>query len=198
MPLQPGSRLGPYEILSALGAGGMGEVYRARDGRLSRDVAIKVLPLELAADPERRGRLLREARAAASLSHPHICTIYDVGEADGHAFVAMEIIDGQSLSARLAARALPPDEVVRYGLQLDERAGARALPRRRASGSEKRQRDADVVRRHQGGRLRVGKAHRRSRDDRDGDACASIADRAGHDRRHAGVHVPRAVPRRTR
>ena len=96
----------------------MGEVYRARDARLARDVAIKVLPLELAADPERRGRLLREARAAASLSHPHICTIYDVGEADGHAFVAMEIIDGQSLSARLAARALPPDEVVRYGLQL--------------------------------------------------------------------------------
>jgi serine/threonine-protein kinase len=116
--MQPGVRLGPYEILSALGAGGMGEVYRARDGRLSRDVAIKVLPAELAGEPERRSRLLREARAAASLSHPHICTIYDVGEADGHAFVAMELIDGQPLSTRLAARALTSDEVVRYGLQL--------------------------------------------------------------------------------
>src|SRR5262245_24709866 len=89
--LTPGTRLGPYEITSALGAGGMGEVYRARDGRLDRDVAIKVLPAELSADPARRDRLAREARAAAALSHPHICAIHDVGETEGHVFLAMEL-----------------------------------------------------------------------------------------------------------
>ena len=83
MALTPGSRLGPYEIIAAIGEGGMGEVYRARDNRLGRDVAIKVLPGELAADEDRKARLLREARAAASLSHPHICAIDDVGEAGG-------------------------------------------------------------------------------------------------------------------
>ena len=97
-------------------AGGRG--HRARDNRLGRDVAIEVLPAELPADEDRKARLLREARAAASLSHPHICAIYDVGEAGGHAYVAMEFVDGQPLNARLAARAMTPDELVRVGVQL--------------------------------------------------------------------------------
>lgn len=89
MPLTPATRLGPYEILSPVGAGGMGEVYRARDTRLGRDVAIKALPGDVADDPERRSRFEREAKAVAALDHPHICGIYDVGETNGTHYLVM-------------------------------------------------------------------------------------------------------------
>jgi serine/threonine protein kinase len=102
MSLLPGTTLGPYTIVGPLGAGGMGEVYRAHDGRLGRDVAIKVLPAVVSHDPERRARLQREARAIAALNHPHICVIHDVGEQDGLDFIVMELLDGESLAARLA------------------------------------------------------------------------------------------------
>jgi serine/threonine protein kinase/tetratricopeptide (TPR) repeat protein len=115
-----GGQIGSYRILSLLGAGGMGEVYRAHDAKLRRDVALKVLPRELAHDPERRTRLLQEARAAAALNHPNICTVHDVGETDGHAYIAMEAVEGQPLSARLANGPLPPAELLRYALQLAE------------------------------------------------------------------------------
>src|SRR5688572_8698693 len=115
-----GKTLGHYHILEKIGAGGMGEVYRARDEQLERDVALKVLPATSFSDPAARARLLREARAAAGLNHPHICTIHEVGEADGQAFIAMELVAGQPLSARLAAGPMPPEEVLRYGLQLAE------------------------------------------------------------------------------
>ena len=111
-------RIGSYRILSFIGAGGMGEVYRARDVKLDRDVAIKVLPGDVADDPERRSRLLREARAVAALNHPNICTIYEVGESDGSVYLAMEMIDGGPLSARLADGPLAPDEIVRHGCEL--------------------------------------------------------------------------------
>ena len=111
-------RIGSYRILSFIGAGGMGEVYRARDVKLDRDVAIKVLPHDLADDPERRSRLLREARAVAALNHPNICTIYEVGETDNGVYLAMEMIDGRPLNARLADGALGPDDIVRYGCEL--------------------------------------------------------------------------------
>ncbi|HEX2309450.1 MAG TPA: protein kinase, partial [Vicinamibacterales bacterium] len=101
MSLLPGTTLGPYTIVGPLGAGGMGEVYRAHDGRLGRDVAIKVLPALVSHDPERRARLQREARAIAALNHPHICVIHDVGEQDGLDFIVMELLDGESLAARL-------------------------------------------------------------------------------------------------
>ncbi len=118
MSLTPGTRLGPYEVLSRLGAGGMGEVFRARDTRLDRDVALKVLPAAALADETARVRLLREARLASQLNHPHICTIYDVGESDGQTYIGMEMVEGQSLSSRLSSGPLPVDEVLRYGQQL--------------------------------------------------------------------------------
>jgi serine/threonine protein kinase len=101
MSLVAGTRLGPYEIQSAIGAGGMGEVYKARDTRLDRTVAIKILPTELSSDDERRTRFAREAKTIASLNHPHICTLYDVGEHDGATFLVMELLDGEPLRARL-------------------------------------------------------------------------------------------------
>ena len=107
MPLSAGARLGPYEILAAIGAGGMGEVYKARDTRLDRTVAIKVLPLEVSADPDRRVRFEREAKTIAGLNHPHICTLYDVGEHDGSTFLVMEHLAGETLAARLQRGPLP-------------------------------------------------------------------------------------------
>src|SRR5215471_7819414 len=103
MPLGSGARLGPYEIVSPIGAGGMGEVYKARDTRLSRDVAIKVLPAALSADAERLRRFEKEARAASSLNHPSIVTIYDVGQSEGVSYLAMEFVDGTTLREVLAA-----------------------------------------------------------------------------------------------
>jgi serine/threonine-protein kinase len=123
MALADGTRLGVYEIVGALGAGGMGEVYCARDTNLRREVAVKVLPRELADDPARRERLQREARAAASLNHANICTVYEVGEAQGQVYIAMELVDGQPLSARLNSGPLPVSEVLRYGLQMGDALG---------------------------------------------------------------------------
>src|SRR6266849_2648834 len=102
MPLHSGTRLGTYEILGALGAGGMGEVYRARDTKLDRDVAIKVLPASLAADPDRLARFEREARLLASLNHPNIGAIYGVEESGGITALVLELVDGETLAARLA------------------------------------------------------------------------------------------------
>jgi serine/threonine protein kinase len=116
--LSPGTRLGHYEITVRIGAGGMGEVWRAHDTRLERDVALKVLPAEALADETARARLVREARLASQLNHPHICTIYDVGETDGQTYIAMELLEGQALSARVAEGPLPVDQVLRYGQQV--------------------------------------------------------------------------------
>src|ERR1700746_3824962 len=101
MTLAAGTKLGPYEILSPIGAGGMGEVYRARDTRLARDVAVKVLPSHLSDSPDLKARFEREARAVAALSHPHICAIYDVGSQDGVEYLVMELLEGQTLADRL-------------------------------------------------------------------------------------------------
>ncbi len=97
MPIKPGNRLGSYEIISLLGAGGMGEVYKAKDLKLGRDVAIKVLREDFASDPERLRRFEQEARAASSLNHPNIVTIYDIGEHEGTRYIAMEYVEGKTL-----------------------------------------------------------------------------------------------------
>src|SRR5437764_1872546 len=101
MSLASGTRLGPYEVLTPLGAGGMGEVYRARDTRLDRIVAVKVLPPHLSNQPELRERFEREARTISSLNHPHICTLYDVGREDETEFIVMEYLEGETLADRL-------------------------------------------------------------------------------------------------
>jgi len=118
MPLAIGSRLGPYEIVAPLGAGAMGEVYKARDTRLDRFVAIKVLPAAVADDAQRRERFRREARAISTLTHPHICTLYDVGEHDGVDFLVMEYLAGETLAQRLLRGALPLEQVVRIAAQI--------------------------------------------------------------------------------
>ena len=120
MALAAGTRLGPYEILAPLGAGGMGEVYRARDTRLDRTVAIKILPSHLSDNAEARQRFDREARAISSLNHPNICTLYDVGHQDGSDFLVMEHLEGETLADRLKKGPLPPEQVLRYGTQICE------------------------------------------------------------------------------
>jgi serine/threonine protein kinase/Tol biopolymer transport system component len=118
MPLSTGTQLGPYEVLSPAGAGGMGEVYRARDTRLGRDVAIKVLPPHLASSPDLRARLDREAKAISSLQHPHICTLFDIGHQDGVDYLVMEFLEGETLADRLKKGPLPTDELLRIAIQV--------------------------------------------------------------------------------
>lgn len=118
MPLAPGTKLGPYEILSPLGAGGMGEVYRARDTRLDRSVAIKILPGHLSADPARKLRLEREAKTVSALNHPNICSLFDVGSQDGTDYLVMECIEGDSLADRLVKGPLPTQQVLKIGAEI--------------------------------------------------------------------------------
>src|SRR5262245_39367098 len=124
MSLVSGSRLGPYEILDLLGAGGMGEVYRARDTRLDRTVALKVLPDSLASDEPSRARFQREAKAISSLNHPHICALYDLGRIDDTDFLVLELLEGETLAARLAPGALPLGQVLRIGSEIADALGA--------------------------------------------------------------------------
>src|SRR5262249_9226474 len=118
MALQPGTTLGPYEIEAPLGAGGMGEVYRARDTRLDRTVAIKILPQEMSNDPLRKQRFEREAKTISSLNHPHICVLHDVGSQDGLSYLVMECLEGETLAKRLEKGTLPREEVLKYGAQI--------------------------------------------------------------------------------
>src|SRR5512141_949124 len=118
MTLSAGTRLGPYEILSPLGAGGMGEVYRARDPKLKRDVAVKVLPQSLAADADALARFEREALAVAALSHPNILAIFDFGTHEGTAYAVTELLEGETLRARLDRGLLAQKHAVDYALQI--------------------------------------------------------------------------------
>src|SRR5262249_34191148 len=129
MVLPPGTKLGPYEIQSPLGTGGMGEVYRAQDTRLGRTVAIKILPAQLSSDPLRKQRFEREAKTISGLNHPHICVIHDVGHQDGIDYLVMECIEGETLEKRLEKGSLPLDQVVTIGAEI-----AGALDRAHRSG----------------------------------------------------------------
>jgi hypothetical protein len=129
MPLFPGTHLGPYEITGPLGSGGMGEVYRARDTRLERTVAIKILPREFSNDPIRKQRFEREAKTISSLNHPHICVLHDVGSQDGIDYLVMECVEGETLSKRLEKGSLPLDQVLKVGREI-----ADALDKAHCSG----------------------------------------------------------------
>src|ERR1700693_6297133 len=118
--LSAGSKLGPYEVSTPLGAGGMGEVYRAKDARLGREVALKVLPDEVARDADRRSRFEQEARAASALAHPNIVTVYDVGESNGSVWIAMELVEGKTIRDLLASGALPTRRALEIGTQVAE------------------------------------------------------------------------------
>ena len=120
MPLSGGTRLGPYEVISPIGAGGMGEVYRGRDTRLDRPVAIKVVSAGMSGDPLWRERFGREARAISGLNHPHICTLHDVGRQDAVDFLVMELLEGETLADRLRRGAIPVPEVLRVAGQLTD------------------------------------------------------------------------------
>src|SRR5262249_57645325 len=129
MTLTPGTRLGPYEILGALGAGGMGKVYRARDTKLGRNVALKILPESFTHDPERVARFRREAQVLAALNHPHIGAIYGLEEAGGTQFLVLELVDGDSLDKRIARGPIPVDEASAIARQIAE--ALEAAPDRR-------------------------------------------------------------------
>src|SRR4051812_49773043 len=116
MALQAGTRLGPYEVLSLIGAGGMGEVYRARDTRLGREVAIKVLPADRVSDSDRRRRFVQEAQAASALNHPHIITIYEIESADGNDFIVMEYVRGKSLDALIPRQGMRLNDALRIAI----------------------------------------------------------------------------------
>jgi serine/threonine protein kinase len=118
MALAPGTRLGPYQIAAPIGAGGMGEVYRALDTRLGRDVAIKVIPAKLSREPDRIKRFEQEARAAGALSHPNVCAIHDVGSHEDSPYVVMELLDGESLHQRLASGPVPLRKALDYAAQV--------------------------------------------------------------------------------
>src|SRR5882762_2359030 len=120
MPLSPGTHLGPYEITGLLGSGGMGEVYRARDKRLERTVAVKILPAQLSNDPIRKQRFEREAKTISSLNHPHICVLHDVGSQDGIDYLVMECVEGETLSKRLEEGSLPLDQVLKVGREISD------------------------------------------------------------------------------
>src|ERR1700674_512338 len=120
MTLTSGTKFGPYEIQAQLGAGGMGEVYRALDTRLDRTVAIKVLASHLSTSPELKQRMEREARSVSALNHPHICQLYDVGSQDGCDFLVMEFLEGETLAERLAKGPLPLTEIYTIGIAIAE------------------------------------------------------------------------------
>jgi len=134
MPLDAGTRLGPYELLGQIGAGGMGEVYKATDTRLNRTVAVKVLPAHFSDDPEMKQRFDREAQTIAGLNHPHICILHDVGrarptpEADPVDFLVMEYLEGETLSDRIARGAMPLDEALKVAIPLAGRSGSGRRP----------------------------------------------------------------------
>jgi len=120
MPLAPGTKVGPFEISALLGTGGMGEVYRAKDTRLGRSVAIKILRPQFSADPIRKQRFEREAKTISSLNHPHICVLYDVGHQDGTDYLVMECVEGETLAKRLEKGPLPLEQVLKYGAQITD------------------------------------------------------------------------------
>ena len=198
MALSSGSRLGPYDILSPLGAGGFGEVYKARDTRLDRTVAIKILP---SADPELKARFEREAKAIAALTHPHICTLYDVGHQDGTDYLVMEYLEGETLDKKIARGSIKVDEALKIAIEIAE-----ALDKAHRAGIVHRDlKPANVMLSKSGVKLLdFGLAKLRCasccscRTQHGGDGHESAVNRTGYHPRHAPIHGTRAGGRKGR
>src|SRR5579872_3928998 len=158
MALTPGTKLGPYEIHSSIGAGGIGEVYRARDARLNRDVAIKILPSSFSADPERLKRFAQECRAAAALNHPNILSIFDIGDDPRAPYVVSELLEGETLRDRLANGALTSRKAIEYARQIASGLAAGARQGHRAPRPEARESFHHQRRARQDSRLWTGQA----------------------------------------
>ena len=165
MSLAPGARLGPYEVLAALGSGGMGEVYKARDHRLDRLVAVKILPPAMAMSRDAGERFEREARAISRLSHPNVCALFDVGREGETSYLVMELLDGETLKARVAEGPLEMPEVLRIGGEIAEALAAAARAGIAHRRSQACQCDGDAIR-GQAPRLRVGQVARTRRRNR--------------------------------
>ena len=195
MPLSAGTRLGPYEILSALGAGGMGEVYRARDTRLGRDVAIKALPLHMAHDPDARARFEREAHAVAALNHPHIVTIFSTEEADGVRFLTMELVEGRTLDQMIPRGGVSLAQFFDIAIALAD--ALAAAHRKHLTHRDLKPANVMVS---DDGRVKVldfGLARSAEPGRLDESETVAPADEGGHDPRHDPVHVARTDRRRT-
>ena len=176
-----GSTVSHYRILDKLGEGGMGVVYKAQDTRLERLVALKFLPTDIAQLEAAKQRFVKEARAASSLNHPNVAMVYDVGETETHSFIAMELVEGETLRSRLRRERLTIEEVQALAIQIAAGTPGRAREGHRPPGHQAGQPAADARRRRQDPRLRHRQARRR---------LAPHADR--HHARHARVHVARA------
>jgi serine/threonine protein kinase len=163
MPLAAGSRLGPYEILAPLGAGGMGEVYKARDTRLERMVAVKVLPANKVADPDRKLRFIQEAKAASALNHPNIVTIYDISADNGVDFIVMEFVPGKALDQMIPRKGLRVAETLKYAVQIADGLTAAHASGNRASRFETGEHHGERQRSGESARLRAGEADRKDR-----------------------------------
>ena len=198
MSLSAGTRLGPYEVLGLIGAGGMGEVYKARDTRLDRTVAIKVLPPDVSGDPERRARFEREAKTVAALNHAHICVLHDVGDHEGQMFLVMEHLAGQTLAERLERGRLPLEQALTVATELAE-----ALSAAHRQGVIHRDlKPANVMLTKSGAKLLdfglaklTGRGEQPAASYRGGIRThpGRYANRSRRDRRHPAVHGPRAV-----
>ena len=199
MPLSPGSRLGPYEVLALIGAGGMGEVYRARDPRLNREVAIKVLPADRVSDEDRRRRFVQEAHAASALNHPHIITIYEIESANGIDFIVMEYVRGKSLDALIPRHGMRLGEVLRIAIPVADAlaaAHARGIIHRDLKPANVMVGTDGAVKVLDFGLAKLSGQRRRGPTTRPDAHGGCGAQRAGHDCRHGGVHVAGAGHRR--
>src|SRR5712691_416353 len=198
MTLAAGTRLGSYEILAPLGVGGMGEVYRARDSKLHREVALKVIPSRVDSDLATLDRFQREARTAAALNHPHIVTIYAVEEFDGRVFLAMEFVDGHTLADLIPSDGLPIDTLLKHAIPLADALSAAHAHANHAPRSQAVECDGDERWPGEGARLRAGEAARAGGPaGRHFRAHAGVDGRGSH-RRNGRVYVARAGGRRRR
>ena len=159
MTLSAGTKLGPYEIVSPLGAGGMGEVYSARDTRLGREVAVKVLPPSFSQDANRLRRFEQEARAVSALNHPNVVSLYDVGQHDGAPYVVIELLEGETLRERFASGALSPRKAIDYAIQIAQGPSRRSRQRNHPSRPQAREHLRHSGRTTEDPGLRIGQTH---------------------------------------